>query len=155
MSYDSTNKVGATVKNLKFDSTCKLTPALGAKAFGFLANTTNAFSVVENCVNNANITVEVETTEADTYFGSLIGVSYGTVKNCVNNGNISVTVTGAAAQMRNGGIVGYVNASTQLQEGGDYVYALVNCVNNGKVAVFFRASLASRSFVGIKNDYRL
>ena len=149
LSYDSTNKVGATVKNLKFDSSCKLTPALGAKAFGFLANTTNAFSVVENCVNNANITAEVETTTADTYFGSLIGVSYGTVKNCVNNGNINVTVTGDAAQMRNGGIVGYVNASTQLQEGGDYVYALVNCVNNGKVSHTIRGKAGNMYFGGI------
>ena len=149
LSYDSTNKVGATVKNLKFDSSCKLTPALGAKAFGFLANTTNAFSVVENCVNNANITVEVETTTADTYFGSLIGVSYGTVKKCVNNGNINVTIAGAAAQMRNGGIVGYANVATQMKEGADYEYALIDCVNNGKVSHTIRGKAGNMYFGGI------
>ena len=149
LSYDSTKKVGATVKNLKFDSSCKLTPKMGASAFGFLANTTNAFTVVENCVNNADITVDVTTTTADTYFGSLVGVSYGTVKNCVNNGDITVSVTGAAAQMRNGGIVGYVNVSTQMKEGGDYAYALVDCVNNGKISHTIGGKAGNMYFGGV------
>ena len=48
LSYIAADKVGATVKNLKFDSSCKLTPAFSIEAFGFLAKLSNAYTLVEN-----------------------------------------------------------------------------------------------------------
>ena len=58
-------------------------------------------------------------------------------------------MTGAAAQMRNGGIVGYVNVNTQMKEGGDYAYALVDCVNNGKISHTIGGKAGNMYFGGV------
>ena len=135
LSYNADNKIGATVKNLKFDSSCKLTPAFSIEAFGFLAKISNAYTLIENCENHADINVELDATTGLTYLGTLVGISYGTVRNCLNDGDVTILVKGRAEQIRLGGLVGYFNVDTQFKNlGGDYVYSLVDCVNKGNIS---------------------
>ena len=148
LSYKADNKIGATVKNLKFDSSCKLTPAFSIEAFGFLAKLSNAYTLIENCENHADINVELDATTGLTYFGTLVGISYGTVRNCLNDGDVTILVKGRAEQIRLGGLVGYFNVETQFKNlGGDYVYSLVDCVNKGNISYTVNGT-SSNVFIG-------
>ena len=137
LSSDTSNKLGAVVKNLKFDSSCNLTPKLGAERFGFIAINVRPFSVLENCENNADITTSAETI-GKTYYGTLAGVTYGSVKNCRNNGNIRLDVSGdVTANVWFGGIIGYANVADQMKASSlpEHAYCMEGCQNNGDVVL--------------------
>ena len=124
---------GGRIKNLNIDKSCSLIPARTGN-FGFLAQTSNKFSIVENCVNNADIDLNAETVDAFR-IASLVGVSYGTMKNCINNGDITINVSGNATNKSYlGGLVGYANIDTQFKEMGEgYDVAFDGCTNNGDI----------------------
>ena len=131
LAYDDASKIGGKVKNLKIDESCKLTPAFGSQAFGFIAKTVNAYSLLENCENNADITVNAETM-GNTYFGTLAGTSYGRIVNCRNNGDITINISGdVTGNVYMGGVIGYSNIQTQSSLGGEYVYCMKDSQNSG------------------------
>ena len=122
------------VKNIILDSSCKLTPLTGKEQFGFIAKTISKFGVMENCVNNADIVYEASTM-GKTFWGSLVGVSYGTIINCVNNGDITISISGNVTDnCAIGGLVGYINVMDQFADKGDeYKIAFDNCKNYGNI----------------------
>lgn len=123
-----------TVKNLVLDSSCYLVPPTSGGKFGFITKDMGAYSVMENCINNADIVLNTTTIE-QIYFGSLVGVSYGTMKQCVNNGHISISVSeNVSANCAIGGLAGYLNVSTQFTKMGEsHAYALIDCKNTGDI----------------------
>lgn len=113
-------ELSGTVTGLNFDSTCSLTPADKAGAFGFLAKTVAASGVVDACVNNAAVTFNAtkwgagsdQSTDA-VYFGTLVGQNNGKVQNSVNNGNLTLNSEPSGDDERGftyiGGVVGLVD----------------------------------------------
>ena len=139
-----------TVKNIVIDESCQLTPATDGGKFGFITNDIGRFGRLENCTNNADITLNVETV-GQLYFGSLAGVSYGTISGCTNNGDITFVVSGNVTENGCvGGIAGYVNVSDQYKEKGEgYDIAFENCVNNGNLSHTVNGTVKYLTFGGI------
>ena len=139
-----------TVKNIVIDESCQLTPATDGGKFGFITNDIGRFGRLENCTNNADITLNAETV-GQLYFGSLAGVSYGTISGCTNNGDITFVVSGNVTENGCvGGIAGYVNVSDQYKEKGDgYDIAFENCVNNGNLSYTVNGTVKYLTFGGI------
>ena len=139
-----------TVKNIVIDESCQLTPATDGGRFGFITNDIGRFGRLENCTNNADITLNAETV-GQLYFGSLAGVSYGTISGCTNNGDITFVVSGnVSANGCIGGIAGYANVSDQYKEKGEgYDIAFENCVNNGNLSYTVNGTVKYLTFGGI------
>ena len=139
-----------TVKNIVIDESCELTPATDGGKFGFITNDIGRFGRLENCTNNADITLNAETV-GQLYFGSLAGVSYGTISGCTNNGDITFVVSGNVTDNGCvGGIAGYVNVSDQYKEKGEgYDIAFENCVNNGNLSYTVNGTVKYLTFGGI------
>lgn len=116
-------------------------------------------AVIENCVNDGNVSVVMEKTASLAgnrpinagYAGIVANVTYGTadtyltVKDCVNNGDISVSYTPdpTGAQALVSGAGGIVGLSTKLSStgagygsasGDSFCLVLDGCVNNGDIA---------------------
>ncbi len=137
--------LSGTVKNLKFDSTCSLTPADAAGPFGFLAKTVAAGGVVSYCENHADITLNSVkyasgTSQIDyaAYFGALVGQNFGTIDHSKNSGDITITTnpetTGSSQRgmVYIGGVAGIVNNTDQLAAGGSLT-GLSYCENSGNI----------------------
>ena len=142
-----TGTTGATVRNLKIDESCKLTPLFGSEHFGFIARMVSAYSVLENCENRADVKVTAETM-GTTYFGTLVGKSYGIIRNCRNTGDVELNITGdVTANVYMGCIMGYSNIQTQSSLGGEYVYCMKDCQNDGDF-LFTVGGYACHVFLG-------
>lgn len=123
-----------SVKNLTIDSSCALTVANKAGAYGFVASTVDVNGSLENIVNNVE-RIDITTTafgagddqyQDAVYFGTLAGKCLGTVKDCINNSHIAITTTPTGDNIRGvvyiGGVVGLVDT------------ALDNCHNRGNIS---------------------
>ncbi len=119
-----------TVKNCSVNGEINACVALngGGKyvnAAGFVGSQNSKASfVMEDCVNNANITTGFSTVEARAAgFITYTSQKAITLKNCVNTGNITVLGDAAGAQVA--GIIGDVNG-----EGAE----LIGCINAGEIS---------------------
>ncbi len=120
--------------------------AQGTKATSWTVN--NYSSIVEYCINHADIT-------GDTRTGGIVGSSGGSdvigiflVNYCINLGNVtSKGVGGKYSQDCVGGIQGYGYGTTET------AYPLItNCINVGNVTVEKSASSTAAYFLGYVNS---
>lgn len=138
--------LSGTVKNLKFDSTCSLTPADEVGPFGFLAKTVAAGGVVSYCENHADITLNSvkyasgdSQTDDAVYFGALVGQNFGTIEHSKNSGDITITTTPetTGSSQRGvvyiGGVAGMVNNTDQLATDASFI-GLFRCENSGDIS---------------------
>ena len=89
-------------------------------------------TTIEDCVNNAPITVNHTVAYVGGIVGALVG---GVVRNCENNANITVTNADTATKTKNfrafGGIVGGIPYNANAA---DYNTLIDGCVNKGNLA---------------------
>ncbi|MBQ5692687.1 MAG: hypothetical protein IIV72_04480 [Alistipes sp.] len=107
------------------------------------AANTNKDARVENCVNNGDVTVEINTYSGGwPHLGAMFGAYYphieksevGGVYNCVNNGDFTVTITNHTMPTAIGGIVGGMGKMYPYPDYNSLIYSnMENCVNNGDV----------------------
>ena len=153
--------MSGTVRNLVIDASCSLSfPATGAR-FGFIANETAPNSILDNCVNNAPISLDAEKISGVVdenrvidkqavsvkAIGALVGVNRGSITNCNNNGNITITVSGNTGNhLHLGGIAGYADLTEQIAAGGSEI-AYDNCINAGDIT-YTVSGKTSYAFIG-------
>ena len=154
---------GSVVKNVIIDASCTLTATAEAAVDGVYYSPilTYAKGEVENCVNNANITVKGEWSGGIYIAGITSRAVEGDIINCTNNGNITfeadVTIpskdlfvggiiarisnnAGKAINSTNNGAItlaGSNGTSTGHRIGGVVGYAageVSGCVNNGAIS---------------------
>lgn len=108
------------------------------------------YSVVDDCINEGNVTVGEETTTGGTMpAGGIVGITsnYSVIENCTNAGN--VINYGNGANSNAGGIVGQIPANKQV--------VIRFCVNTGDVQadVGYAAGIVTALYGGniIEYDY--
>lgn len=127
---------GGQVRNVTVAATNPVTsPVLvvngSARYYGALANRAYNSSIIENCVNNVNITSD--TNIATVYIGGLCGNANGcTITNCRNEG----TITSNA--MYTGGVVG---ATTNM-------VAFSGCSNSGTITITSSSATVRTQYLG-------
>lgn len=130
--------LAGSVKNLTIDSSCVLTPADSIGAFGFVAKSMSATAVLDNVVNNADITLNTTIYGAGSsqnddavYFGALVGQSAGTIRNCKNNADIIITSAPTGGDERGivyiGGVAGKADGTLDTcHNSGDLSYSVTD-----------------------------
>ncbi|MBQ7856573.1 MAG: hypothetical protein IJ348_05600 [Alistipes sp.] len=91
----------AGVKNVIIDASCQMVSTVSGGKYGFIAGECSV--PVVDCVNNANINLNVALENSLLYVGGLFGELNGgvTASNCNNYGKITVTLTDCEADASN------------------------------------------------------
>ena len=105
---------GPTIKNLTVDGSVTGKCWVG----GILGFSTGG--VIENCTNNASVTVANFDSEVQVYIGGIAGLSYSKLIGCGNTGKITVKNVAQIANV--GGLAGY------------QMHAITDCYNTGDVS---------------------
>lgn len=107
----------------------------GSSADGVTVLANSLYGTVQDCTNNADITISKAMNIAAAPFGKAI--NHGVISNCVNNGAITVTcdATQANYNVYAGGIVARVNPSGSDGSLTSPAVHIVNCTNNGAIKV--------------------
>ena len=109
---------GPKIKNLTVDG-CVIGKDWAGGILGFSTG-----GVIENCTNNASVTVANLDSDRQAYVGGIAGVTYAKLIGCGNTGKITVKNIAQIANV--GGVVGYQN-----NPGWDAIY---DCYNTGDVS---------------------
>lgn len=141
---------GATVKNVVLDSSCKLTypnpNELGKVLyFGFVVATNNG-GFVENVINNANVSLNIDESLAyQMRAGAIIGQSQigSRITGCQNHGNVTITVggvdntasSGATCTQYLGALQGAMASSDLSLTDDESRTIMSNCSNTGNMIV--------------------
>lgn len=97
--------VQSAIRNVTVSGDVKVTTGASAVTMGGIVGTAGAWAVIEDCVNNAEITADGTSSSANVSAGGIAGkVSYIT-KNCLNNGK--VTGLDKSTSCGTAGIAGY------------------------------------------------
>ncbi|MBQ7622764.1 MAG: BACON domain-containing protein [Bacteroidales bacterium] len=127
--FNSISASGA-VRNLKIDSSCKLTIGEDSSNFGVIAG--DNYGVIENVVNNAAVSATALTAGCK---GMICGYSAGTVTDCSNGSNFSWSGAAPASDaLYFGGIAGRTNGASAT---------VSNCSSFGLLTLAFDGVLES------------
>lgn len=114
---------------------------------------------IENCINNGNVTISMDSYNSGWLFAGGIAGSYyphavasetGGLFNCVNNGDFTLDITTNPKVTCVGGICGSVGKFYPSSANNGLVYCKVeNCVNNGNVTYTGSAMTANFGLAGV------
>ncbi len=129
-------KITGTIKNLTMDESCTITVHV-TEAFesniwvASMICVTRADSVIENCHNEANYTINAIGATAENAItscaGGVLGQHSGTATNCTNSADITYTTTGPAEKTGSAMVGGVVSRN--------YNGDVENCSNTGEITI--------------------
>ena len=155
----------ASVSNFVFDQSCNLVipaeipftidgKAASNRCFGFAVATN--FGIVENIINNAEVTTNCPDDTAANSRAAIVGYNGigGYVKGCINNAAVTYDLGNHSAQTGYlGTVVGRAQSSAETLPAGIY-----NCENHGKFTINILDSKTTKNFyiggvTGSSNSY--
>ena len=149
-----TKSLTGTIKNLKIDSSCKVTPAINTD-FGIFASYLAPTGQILGCENNADITLETASHDGSR-FSAFVGKNDGLIKDCVNNGNITINTQKRSGNVYIGAFAGHANPRNGLAAGEAVTFENLigfdGCTNNGDITYYCNSTGGYVAVGGIANS---